>query len=109
VQDGQAESRGAVTAAAESTGAPCGEGGARGSEPYAALAETHAAVVIFIKDRAYKLKKPVDLGFLDFSTLEARAVACHREAELNRRFAPGVYLGWPRSAARLARSAITWW
>ena len=41
----------------------------------------------------YKLKKPVAPGFLDFSTLEARAAAGHRETELNRRFAPGVYLG----------------
>jgi aminoglycoside phosphotransferase family enzyme/predicted kinase len=64
-----------------------------GGEPYAALAETHSAVVFFLGDRAYKLKKPVALGFLDFSTLEARAAACRRETELNRPFAPGVYLG----------------
>ena len=71
-----------------------GEAGPRGiSEPYAALAETHSAVVFFAGDRAYKLKKPVDLGFLDFRTLRARVAACHRETELNRRFAPGVYLG----------------
>ena len=66
----------------------CGAG-----EPYAALAETHSAVVFFVGDRAYKLKKPVALGFLDFSTPEARAAACRRETELNRRFAPGVYQG----------------
>ena len=36
-------------------------------EPYAAVAETHSAVVFFAGDRAYKLKKPVDLGFLDFT------------------------------------------
>lgn len=62
-------------------------------EPYAAVSETHSAVVFFAGDRAYKLKKPVSLGFLDFSTPEARAAACQREAELNRRFAPDVYLG----------------
>ena len=61
--------------------------------PYAALAETHSAVVYFAGDRAYKLKKPVDLGFLDFSTKQARAAACARETELNRRFSPDVYLG----------------
>ncbi len=59
----------------------------------AAVAETHSATVFFVGDRAYKLKKPVDLGFLDFSTEEARRVVCHREVELNRRLAPDVYLG----------------
>ena len=62
-------------------------------EPYADLAETHSAVVFFAGDRAYKLKKPVRTGFLDFSTEQARAAACQRETELNRRFAPDVYLG----------------
>ncbi len=62
-------------------------------EPYAAVAETHSAVVFFVGDRAYKLKKPVDLGFLDFTTPAARERACRREVELNRRFAPDVYLG----------------
>lgn len=57
------------------------------------LAETHSAIVFFVGDRAYKLKKPVDLGFLDFSTPEARRAACHREVELNRRLSPDVYLG----------------
>jgi aminoglycoside phosphotransferase family enzyme/predicted kinase len=57
------------------------------------MAETHSAVVFFVGDRAYKLKKPVDLGFLDFTTREARAAVCHREVELNRRLAPDVYLG----------------
>ncbi|HEY7071135.1 MAG TPA: AAA family ATPase [Acidimicrobiales bacterium] len=59
----------------------------------AAVAETHSAVVFFVGDRAYKLKKPVDLGFLDFTSAEARAAACRREVELNRRLAPDVYLG----------------
>jgi uncharacterized protein len=62
-------------------------------QPYAQVAETHSAVVFFVGDRAYKLKKPVDLGFLDFSTAAARAAACAREVELNRRYAPDVYLG----------------
>jgi hypothetical protein len=59
----------------------------------ATVTETHSAVVFFAGDRAYKLKKPVNLGFVDFSTPEARAAACQREAEPNRRFAPDVYLG----------------
>jgi aminoglycoside phosphotransferase family enzyme len=62
-------------------------------EPYADVSETHSAVVFFAGDRAYKLKKSVSLGFLDFSSPEARAAACQREIELNRRFAPDVYLG----------------
>ena len=59
----------------------------------AAVAETHSGVVFFVGDRAYKLKKPVDLGFLDFRTREARLDACRREVALNRRLAPDVYLG----------------
>ena len=59
----------------------------------AAVAETHSAVLFFVGDRAYKLKKPVDLGFLDFRSREAREAVCHREVELNRRLAPDVYLG----------------
>ena len=70
----------------ESSGPPAGE-------PFAGTAETHSAVVFFAGDRACKLKKPVDLGFLNFTTREARAVACAREAALNREFAPDVYLG----------------
>jgi uncharacterized protein len=62
-------------------------------QPFAGMAETHSAVVYFAGDRAFKLKKPVRLGFLDFSTRDARAAACARETELNRRFAPDVYLG----------------
>lgn len=63
------------------------------SAPYISTAETHSGAVVFLGDRAYKLKKPVDLGFLDFSSRQAREQACHREVELNRRLAPDVYLG----------------
>ncbi len=59
----------------------------------AAVAETHSGVVFFVGDRAYKMKKPVDLGFLDFRTREARLDACRSEVALNRRLAPDVYLG----------------
>lgn len=59
----------------------------------AAVAETHSGIVFFAGDRAYKLKKQLDLGFLDFRSRQARQRACHREVELNRRLAPDVYLG----------------
>jgi len=62
-------------------------------EPYAGVSETLSAVVFFAGDRAYKLKKPVSTGFLDFSAPQERAAACQRETELNRRFAVDVYLG----------------
>jgi aminoglycoside phosphotransferase family enzyme/predicted kinase len=58
-----------------------------------AVAETHSGLVFFAGDRAYKLKKAVDLGFLDFTAREQREAACRREVALNRRLAPDVYLG----------------
>ena len=57
------------------------------------MAETHSAVVTFLGDRAYKVKKPVQFDFLDFRTRPARRQAIERELELNRRLAPDVYLG----------------
>lgn len=54
---------------------------------------THISVVFLVADRAYKLKKPLDLGFLDFRTLDQRKRACEAEVALNRRFATGVYVG----------------
>ena len=50
-------------------------------------------MLVFLGDRAYKLKKPVVFDFLDYSTRAAREEACHREVELNRRLAPDVYHG----------------
>ena len=64
-----------------------------GRSPYFSARETHSAIVLFMGDLAYKIKKPVDLGFLDFRTEPARLAACHREVELNRRLVPDVYLG----------------
>ena len=55
--------------------------------------ETHVSYVVLTGRFALKIKKAVNLGFLDFTTLRARGFYCHREVELNRRFAPGVYLG----------------
>jgi uncharacterized protein len=57
------------------------------------LRETHISRVFLAEHRVYKVKKPVELGFLDFRTLEQRRAACDDEVELNRRLAPGVYLG----------------
>jgi len=57
------------------------------------LIETHASWVILTGQFAYKIKKPVDLGFLDFSTLAKRRFYCEEEVRLNRRLAPDIYLG----------------
>ncbi|MGL1834682.1 AAA family ATPase [Rhodocyclaceae bacterium SMB388] len=54
--------------------------------------ETHVSWILLAGDFAYKLKKPLDLGFLDYSTLERRRVACEDEVRLNRRTAPDVYV-----------------
>jgi aminoglycoside phosphotransferase family enzyme/predicted kinase len=53
--------------------------------------ETHASWLFFTEQRVYKVKKPVDLGFLDFTTLERRRFFCEEELRLNRRLAPRVY------------------
>ncbi len=55
------------------------------------LIETHISWVLLAGDHAYKIKKPVNLGFLDFSTLEKRKAACFEELRLNRRLAPQLY------------------
>jgi len=54
--------------------------------------ETHISHVLLAGEYAYKLKKPLDLGFLDFSTLERRRFCCEEELRLNRRLAPQTYL-----------------
>jgi aminoglycoside phosphotransferase family enzyme/predicted kinase len=55
--------------------------------------QTHISVVFLAGEFVYKVKKPVDLGFVNFSTLEKRRHFCDEETRLNRRLAPGVYLG----------------
>jgi aminoglycoside phosphotransferase family enzyme/predicted kinase len=55
--------------------------------------ETHISLVLLSGERAYKFKKPVDLGFVDFTTLARRRHFCEEEVRLNRRFAPTVYEG----------------
>lgn len=56
------------------------------------LIETHISWVILTGDFAYKIKKPVNFGFLDFSTLAKRHTCCLNELRLNRRLAPSIYL-----------------
>lgn len=56
------------------------------------MVETHISWVLLTGDFAYKIKKPLDLGFLDFSTLEKRRHFCEEEIRLNRRLAPALYL-----------------
>ncbi|MBE0619606.1 MAG: AAA family ATPase [Burkholderiales bacterium] len=54
--------------------------------------QTHISCVLLAGDYAYKIKKPVNLGFLDFSTLAARKHYCEEELRLNHRTAPALYL-----------------
>ncbi len=55
--------------------------------------ETHISRLYLTKNHVYKVKKPVNLGFLDFTTLAQRRHFCQEEVRLNRRFAPGIYQG----------------
>ena len=59
---------------------------------YIRVIETHISWIILTGNFAYKIKKPVDFGFLDFSSLEKRRFYCEEELRLNRRFAPEIYL-----------------
>jgi aminoglycoside phosphotransferase family enzyme/predicted kinase len=60
------------------------------------VVETHASIVFLVGDSAFKLKKAVDLGFLDFTSVERRYADCLDELRLNRRLAPEFYRGmWP--------------
>ena len=55
--------------------------------------QTHISYVLLAGAFAYKIKKPVDFGFLDFHTLRRRLYFCQREVQLNERLAHGLYLG----------------
>jgi len=61
-------------------------------DPTARLVETHISSIILAGDRAFKLKKPVDFGFLNFTDLKQRIRFCHEELRLNRALAGGLYL-----------------
>lgn len=56
------------------------------------LIETHISWVLLTGQQAYKIKKPVDLGFVDFTSLERRKHFCEEEIRLNSRLAPNLYL-----------------
>jgi aminoglycoside phosphotransferase family enzyme len=56
------------------------------------LIQTHISFVFLTRNFVYKVKKAVDLGFLDFTTLEKRRFFCEKELELNRRLCEGMYL-----------------
>jgi len=74
--------------------------------------QTHISHLLLAGDYAYKIKKPVNLGFLDFTSLEHRHYYCQQELRLNRRLAPDLYLdclsigGDPRHPALGAEPAI---
>jgi len=63
-----------------------------GSVTQVEVVETHISWVLLAGDLAYKIKKPIKLPFLDFSTLALRQQACQDELRLNRRLAPDIYL-----------------
>jgi aminoglycoside phosphotransferase family enzyme len=73
------------------------------------LVETHVSWVFLTGRHAYKVKKPVKLPFVDFSTLKLRRRYCREELRINRRLAPDLYLavvpiGGSRSAPRIGRT-----
>jgi len=55
--------------------------------------ETHISLVFLTREYVYKVKKPVDFGFLDFTSLDKRKFFCEQEVKLNRRLSPDIYLG----------------
>ncbi|MBI3978697.1 MAG: phosphotransferase [Chloroflexi bacterium] len=57
------------------------------------VVQTHISIVFLAGPHAYKVKKAVDMGFLDYTSLASRRFYSHEEVRLNRRLAPDVYLG----------------
>jgi aminoglycoside phosphotransferase family enzyme/predicted kinase len=70
------------------------------------LVQTHASFVLLAPPFVYKVKKPVNFGFLNFSTLEKRRHFCEREVALNRRLCPKIYLGVVPISRREGRFAF---
>lgn len=68
--------------------------------------ETHVSRLYFTPDHVYKQKKPVDFGFLDFTSLEKRFFFCQEEVRLNSRFAPDLYEGVSRLTRDGGRYAL---
>jgi uncharacterized protein len=69
-----------------------GDPGMYPGHPAVQVHETHASWVFVAGERAYKIKKPVRLGFLDYGTPARRHAACREEVAVNRELAPGIYL-----------------
>ena len=69
------------------------------------LVQTHISYVFLAGDFVYKVKKPVDFGFLNFTTLARRRYYCQQEVLLNRRLCPDTYLGVVRIAREEGRRA----
>jgi len=61
--------------------------------PRVEMVQTQISYVFLAGDYVYKIKKPVDMGFLDYTTLEKRLTFCRKEVELNRRLCADAYLG----------------
>lgn len=57
------------------------------------VVQTHISIVFLSGVYVYKVKKPLSLGFLDFTTLEKRKFFCHQEVALNSRFSRDIYIG----------------
>ena len=57
------------------------------------LEQTQMSFIFLTDEYVYKVKKPVNLGYLDYTTLEKRQFYCQREVKLNRRLCPDMYLG----------------
>jgi aminoglycoside phosphotransferase family enzyme len=70
------------------------------------LVQTQMSFIFLTGEYVYKIKKPVNLGYLDYTTLEKRHFFCHQELELNRRLCPAAYLAvvpivWEKSELRI--------
>jgi len=76
------------------------------SPPRVELVQTQMSFVFLAGDLVYKVKKPVNLGYLDYSTLEQRHFFCRKEVELNRRLCPEAYLGVVAIAGQAGRISV---
>jgi aminoglycoside phosphotransferase family enzyme/predicted kinase len=70
------------------------------------MVETHISRVFLTGEFAYKVKKPIRLAFLDYSTLEKRRACCDEEFRLNRRYAPGIYVAVSPVAGPVAAARV---
>ncbi|RWK26891.1 MAG: aminoglycoside phosphotransferase, partial [Mesorhizobium sp.] len=68
--------------------------------------ETHISRIFLVGQRAFKMKRAVNLPYVDFSTPALRVTACEKEVELNSSTAPGLYLGVHRITRQGDRLAL---